>query len=264
MMKISFFGYLVTNTKPILMKNQILLILGAGVVLISMLSSGSGVTGQSISGCSCHGAPSTNTQVTVTGQPMVSGYEPGETYTLAVLVYNANKVAAGFNMSVSDGTLIAGAGSTLQNGELTHSAPVPLSSGGATFIVEWQAPAAAPAGGDVTFNVSANAVNGDASTNGDEYFSTTVVASLDTPEAIRDYVDQNVRLYPVPAQDILNVESSDQLDNIQIFSTTGQLLAAPIRSTADGYQLDVSRLSAGSYILMYTSDDARRMATFTK
>ncbi len=246
------------------MKNRILLSLAVGVTVLSLLSNSQGITGNSTSGCSCHGTPSTNSQVTILGDPLTNGYEPGVTYTMTTGILNTNgKLAAGFDLGVTDGTLIAGANNQLVNGELTHVSPQALTNGAVAFIYEWTAPSAGA--GDVTFNVAINAVNGDGSTDGDEYNVYTATAKeITAPDQVENLVEQDITLFPVPADDFLHVKYDADIEDLQIFSVLGQEMRTHSQKETDGYKLDISELSSGGYVLVYKIAGIAHVKSFTK
>ena len=84
------------------MKKSILITsLSLLTVALMLMSSNSGVT-NSTSGCSCHGAPSSSTVITMTGVPS-TGYVPGTAYSITLSATNMNYAAnpsakAGFDL----------------------------------------------------------------------------------------------------------------------------------------------------------------------
>jgi hypothetical protein len=158
------------------MKKQIYFILTliVGSVLYTSLSSSSGgVTGLSSSGCSCHGNASTATTVAVAGFP--SSYVAGQAYTLTLTVTNGTKVEAGFDLTVSSGTISSAPAGTTTSGttEIYHTSPQTMVGGVATWIFVWTAPST----GAVTLNVAGNAVNNNNGTSGDQYATLSLSAS---------------------------------------------------------------------------------------
>jgi hypothetical protein len=146
-----------------------LLVLPASYVLLS--SNSGGISGQSTAGCNCHGSNSSSTLLTISGMP-TSGWVPGQAYNLTATVSNSARTGAGFDLSVTAGTLSnAGAGATLAGStEIRHTARKTMTSGAASWTFTWTAPAS---GASVSFNFAGNAVNGDGTSNGDVPNQTT-------------------------------------------------------------------------------------------
>ena len=138
-------------------------------------------------GCSCHGGPSSDTTVTVTGLPEI--YNSSESYLFTVTVTNDvmeiyndgstegndpwNGRAGGFRILASKGVVapIDPAMAQEMNGGLTHTAE---SNGVRTWDFEWTAPA--DDSQFVEFKIHGNAVNGGDGFNGDMWntFETTI------------------------------------------------------------------------------------------
>ena len=137
----------------------ILTIVCAGFLLITTTSLSTGIGGQSTAGCTCHSpSPSGATFVALTGTP-AGGYVNGQTYSLTLTVTNGMQIAAGFNMAVNVGTFSTSGTGTVVLGtqEMTHTAPKMMSSGTATWTLNWTAPATGNV--QAIFDVAGNAVN---------------------------------------------------------------------------------------------------------
>lgn len=135
-----------------------------------------GVTNKSGgSGCSCHGGSGSSTSVTIA--TAASTFYAGQSYDFTVTVANSNQSGAGVNVAASSGTLTAGTGLKVSNGELTHTQPkVGLP---AQWSFSWTAPAAT---GNYTLYATGNAVNLNGGSTGDIWnhgsnYSITVVAA---------------------------------------------------------------------------------------
>ena len=101
--------------------------------------------------------------------PGNSGYNPGQNYSLSVLVTDPTKTRFGFSMvarDTSNNTVDVGTWSAGSNDTQTHGPGgshvghrnAPFDQGSHTFTVNWQAPASGV--GDVTFYVASVAANG--------------------------------------------------------------------------------------------------------
>ncbi len=158
----------------------------AFVLYVTLSSNSAGVGGAYSSGCTCHNQ-STNTLITVTGLP-AGGYTNGTVYPITLTVTNSSIIAGspfgkrdGFNMKASSGSftpvtgiVLVGFGST----EIRHNTPKAASTGTASWTVNWTAPASGSA--TITFNVAANATNGDGTSSNDEYntYTTTLIKAV--------------------------------------------------------------------------------------
>lgn len=165
------------------------LILAVWVILAGTSSAwayGSGITGSTTSGCTCHGGSNNATSLSVQG---LSGntvtMSPGETRSFTVFVAHSSQPKAGINIAITNsggsnvGTLSAGTGLKTQGGELTHTAKQDITQGQATFSFSWTAPSST---GDYSLKAAGNAVNNDGGTNGDQWnFLSTVTISVATP-----------------------------------------------------------------------------------
>jgi hypothetical protein len=129
------------------------------------LASSGGIVGYSASGCSCHGGTaSPSVVVSVSGMP-TSQPIAGTTYALTLNI-TGNNALAGYNLSTSNGTLsIADAESQIIGGELTQTAPKPLSSNTTSFNFNWT-PATT---GAAALNYAVNNVDGTGGTGNDNW-----------------------------------------------------------------------------------------------
>ncbi|MDE0708252.1 MAG: hypothetical protein OSB33_04815 [Candidatus Poseidoniales archaeon] len=129
-------------------------------------------------GCTCHSGNviSPDDSVTVMIADVPYHFSADQLYTLKIEIIGGPEIggtaSAGFSLRVSDGMLSAGAGyeDMVQNGDdsttLTHteagSNPTDRS-----WTIVWTAPTTA--GGDVTFWLAGNSVNGDGAPTGDAW-----------------------------------------------------------------------------------------------
>ncbi|MGQ7869765.1 family 16 glycosylhydrolase [Sunxiuqinia sp. sy24] len=71
-----------------------------------------------------------------------------------------------------------------------------------------------------------------------------------TSTAVDDpLIQSELKVYPNPAQQFVNIDSSEALSMIQLFSMSGQLLVSKSGLKGKNYQLDLSGLKAGVYLL---------------
>ncbi len=126
-------------------------------------SSSSGMTGRSVSGCSCH-SNSATLSPSLSGLPWgAGGYTAGSTYSLMWDGGPHVSGDGGFNLDASAGSWSnLGSQVQLSSGELTHS-----SDSLRSWSADWTAPVAGT--GDVTFNLAVLYANGNGQNSGDSW-----------------------------------------------------------------------------------------------
>ena len=129
----------------------------------SAYSQSTGMTGRSVSGCTCH-SNSGSLSGSINGLPFgAGGYTPGATYSLQWDGGPHISGDGGFNFDVSAGSWTnLGAYVQLSNGELTHS-----SDAARSWTADWIAPVAGT--GDVDFTVAVLYANGNGQNSGDTW-----------------------------------------------------------------------------------------------
>lgn len=235
-------------------------------------SNSGGIMGASTTGCGgngCHGSQNAATGISITGIP-ATGFLPGTNYpvTLSVTVANATLTAAGFDMTVSTGTLSNAPANTMLMGgtELHHTAPKALMANTVSWSFNWTAPAAGTP--SVNFNISANAVNQNNNSNGDQWNKTTITINAAAPTSVESVApDAAPAVYPNPASDRLSLRFGRevQVQHIRAVSLTGSVLQlnATALSAAE-YELNISSLAAGQYILLAEANGKTIHTTFLK
>ena len=129
----------------------------------SVYSQSTGMTGRSVTGCTCH-SNSPSLSGSISGLPFgAGGYTPGATYSLSWDGGPHVSGEGGFNFDVSAGSWTnLGAYVQLSNGELTHSSDLARA-----WTADWVAPAAGT--GDVDFTLAVLYANGNGANSGDEW-----------------------------------------------------------------------------------------------
>lgn len=147
-----------------------------GVVLF-FSSNSTGVAGVSVVGCgggSCH-QQDTATNINIIGLPP-NGYINGQTYALQLLVSNAAKLGAGFDLMTDGGGLTAGVGTQLiGTQELYHTATNTMVGGVASWNFTWTAPTTGIA--PIIFYVAGNAVNMNNNPSNDAFNTQQIMVS---------------------------------------------------------------------------------------
>ncbi len=139
----------------------------------------------------CHSggiAPS----VSFAGPTLVS---PGSSTVYQFRITGGQSDHGGFDVSATGGTLLdSEMGTRLENGEVTHTAPRPASSGRVIFSFTWQAPAAP---GTYTLYGAGNSVNFNGSPLGDNAAATSLQVTVEAASATPGETSDPAALQPV-------------------------------------------------------------------
>lgn len=73
------------------------------------------------------------------------------------------------------------------------------------------------------------------------------------PESIEEFNSQNINLYPNPANDILNITSSETISEIEIVNVMGQVVKR-IEVNADNVACNVEDLTRGVYVVRISTE----------
>ncbi len=240
--------------------------LSAYLVLTSSANASQGVMGASAIGCgSCHGSANAATTITITGIP-AGGYVNGTTYNLSLKVANASKLGAGFDLSVSAGSLSNAPANTMLMGssELHHTATLPMTAGEAIWNFSWTAPAS---GNTVTFNVSGNAVNNNNSDSGDQWNKISIDYTKAAPNTVNEIEATDGILYPNPANQTIRLKSKQNIDGGAFWAVSlhGQLIKLAAQPLGNHeYQMNVESLANGNYMLFYSVEEKVQHMSFSK
>ena len=237
------------------------------IIFSSSANASQGVMGASTIGCgSCHGSANAATTITITGMPG-SGFVAGTTYPLTLKVTNASKLAAGFDMSVSLGTISNPPANTMLMGgtELHHTAPLSMTaSGDAIWNFSWTAPAS---GNAVSFFVAGNAVNNNNGDSGDQWNKVTINYNKAIPASIQDVSEATAQLFPNPVNNSMTVVTSQEVSpaSFQVISINGSIQTIVANQISlHEYHINTSALSPGIYILSYAINGKIKHLHFTK
>jgi len=208
------------------MKKTITLVLLLGLVAFGAMSFDityfDGVSGRTVTGCTCHGSTAT-TGVTCTlsfSPAMTSGsYMPNTTYTVTTTVAYAGELNAGIDLKTTvgtttvtagSGTFGAGSNTFIKSGEITHTGTGnTTSTGSVDFDFIWTSPASGT--GDITFTYSALAGNNDGNNSSLDKWNknmTTVVTESLSSIAENNVSNFNLSVSPNPTSDNVNVKFS--------------------------------------------------------
>lgn len=148
-------------------------------------ASPTGKTGVAAAGCTCHGAHSDETTVTLTADKVEVAI--GEIVNLSLIIEHSSADVAGLDVAAkgpgneaNGGVFAAGSNTRVSNEEITHSEPGDLSGGSMQYDFTWSA----EQGGEYELYGAALAGNGDDEKTGDRWnFAENVtidVADADT------------------------------------------------------------------------------------
>ncbi|MEL7252136.1 MAG: choice-of-anchor V domain-containing protein [Bacteroidota bacterium] len=266
------------------------LLLGAAVVFLGSSSGPGAVQGQDRTGgplangfcgnCHAQGAfnPTISVQLLQDGNE-VSGYMPGETYTMRVTI-DADMEAQvyGFQAVALSGSGNDQAGSWTP---ITGTQVTPL--GGRDYIehsqrsdenvweVEWTAPEASQ--GEISFyaaGVAANNAQGSLGDGSDALDDPIVLADLSTSTRDLPELATSLRAFPNPVVDQLNLQldlevASDA--NVRIYNASGQALVQRTINLGIGTnleQFDLSNFPSGMYTVEVSNGEAASRASVVK
>ncbi len=206
-----------------------------------------------------------------------TGYIPGASYTIEVLINagNGNGLSYGFSASaVLTGTSTFTDGfSNLDNTTLprssgryiVHNSAVPGTGANSshTFSFQWTAPASGS--GDVTFFAAGNSANGNGSTSGDHIYNNSLTVSEAPGAFITEQVIAAFNLFPNPAEDMLNISVPDHLmgSRLRVLDVQGKTVLEQQLNHAAA-SLNVTGLTAGCYVVELLNNGQVYTSRFVK
>jgi hypothetical protein len=217
-----------------------------------------GITGVSQSGCTCHGSsPSNLVSVIIDGPDQLAA---NETANYSVIITGGPLTAGGTNISASAGVLEPLAGLRKASNELTHSEPLPATSGTVTFNFTYTAPETT---GDFNIFAAGNSVNLNGSNSGDAWNFAPVKTITVNPVTSID--DENLALsfnlsqnYPNPFNPSTKIsyeipdDASGSPVSLIIYDLLGREVAQLINEVKSAGRYEVNfngdNLNSGVYI----------------
>jgi hypothetical protein len=200
------------------MKRNLYILIFLSLIFLSstafVVITSSGIAGQTgspgegtCSGCHSGGGGVTTVSFSATPSFTSNQYVPGQTYTVDVIVSNANFSRFGFGCEIlTPSNTNAGTMTTALTGvkflnsgtrkNAVHNT-AKLGTGSATFSFVW----VAPASGTATIYAAGNAVNGTGSTSGDKVGAASLALTPDLSSAISEAVVSGfsgISIYPNP------------------------------------------------------------------
>ena len=254
-----------------------LLMLGGVATYITMSSNSQGIMGKSTVGCGgggCHGAMSTNTNMLLqgSGNMLTNQFTPGTLYNITVVMGSSTaKPKFGFDIEASAGSIStpAPANTMVMGNEIHHTSPftgtVLGTASGTTLTFSWTAPPAATAPASITFDVSANAVNGNGNTAGDEWNKASFTFTKAAPAAVSNFESTQFNLYPNPATEYLTINTDATIQSVKAISLTGSMINLTVSKLSNNeYRVDTKTLATGAYVLLINDGKSTSHKKFIK
>lgn len=251
----------------------------AGIITLSTQQSSnanssgaiSGVAGAPMDGgatcTNCHNATATATTGIISSDIPNGGFIAGSTYNFTVTM--SGSAAYGFEITPQTatsnagvGTLIAGTGNKIVSAKyITHNAKKTGTS--ATWNFQWTAPTS---GNTVTFYGSFLFSNNDGGTSGDMVKTSSVTYTAASTVGIKDISSNEAffSVFPNPAENEINILSSEVFDSASIYSLEGKLVKVISQQELTSKSILISELEAGIYFINAGSNSKTTTVKFTK
>ena len=192
----------------------------------------------------------------------VSGYVPGQTYTITGLVEQGAINKFGFEITAEDnssskvGTLIITDAARTKfvnaNNGVSHtsSGTTPTSLNTNTWSFDWTAPLAGT--GDVTFYGAFNAVNSNSSTSGDNVYSNTLVITEDVSTGLASLENESsFSIYPNPVKSTFQISTDKDVESVNVFNVQGKQMNDLTKSDN---KVNIENLPSGMYVVNVVID----------
>ena len=88
--------------------------------------------------------------------------------------------------------------------------------------------------------------------------------TTDAALGVEDNTFNTFSAYPNPTSGILNIKSSQDVDNVTVFNLLGQNVASFSKNEITNSSIDMSGLSKGLYLVKVTSGDKTETLRVTK
>ncbi len=212
---------------------------------------GSPGDGSSCMACHNSNAPQmASPDVTITSDIPVSGYIPGNTYTISVEGVQQNVSKFGFEITAEDNNALKVGTWASVNGEtqvkssdwVTHTSSGTAGNGFKTWTINWTAPAAGT--GDVTFYAAVNATNSNGALTGDLILLNNVTVPEDVSASVNEKSVKKVKFYPVPAKDYIWI-TDGTIRQATLYALDGR----PVLQQSNVKAVNVSAVANGVYFL---------------
>ena len=212
----------------------------------------------------CHtGLPLGTRSGWITSNIPVSGYTPGQTYTITATATSPTRIRFGFEITPQTTTGVTAGTSIITNTQqtklaaspntrwVTHTLTGTLASvaGSKTWNFDWTAPAAGT--GTVTFYGAFNCSNNSGTSLGDSIFTSQMVVQENTSTGIvsAENESSSLLLYPNPASTYVNIAFSAQGTEeftLNIYDSMGKRIwMAPVTQPDGKHNMTLNLENAG-------------------
>jgi hypothetical protein len=227
----------------------------------------------------CHSGVATTSAGLITSNVPVTGYIPGNTYTITASIAVAGINKYGFEISpqgttgTQKGTLVVTnatetklVGTTAKY--ITHKSTGTAGMGSKTWTFDWIAPAAGS--GNAILYGAFNAANGNGTASGDQIFLSSLLIQENLSSGISEMVNNSDHwvIYPNPCKEQLTISSilpENANYNLEIVDVTGKQMKVITNETPYQHQqIDMTDLPNGMYVLIIDSKKGRAVKKFIK
>ena len=227
----------------------------------------------------CHSGVATTSAGLITSNVPVTGYIPGNTYTITATIAVAGIKKYGFEISpqgttaTQKGTLVVTnatetklVGTTAKY--ITHKSTGTAGTGSKTWTFDWIAPAAGS--GNAILYGAFNAANGNGTNSGDQIFLSSLLIQENLSTGISEMVNNSDHwvIYPNPCKEQLTISSilpENENYNLEIVDVTGKQMKVITNETPYQHQqIDMADLPNGIYVLIIDSKKGRAVKKFIK
>ncbi len=212
----------------------------------------------------CHSNNGTTYSPTfdVQGLP-TSGYDLGQTYSIHLTVNNVSNNKTGFEATAENasnqkaGTFASSDNNTQAIQSNTYITHTTAGNTRHDWTFNWTAPATSQ--GAIKLYYMVNMTNGDGNTTGD-YVQGGFVEIPENTGSIQNVDADNVKIFPNPVLDYLQIESPNSFSNASIIDMQGRTYYFNVENS----QINVSSLSPGNYILKLQNEQFTTTKQFVK
>lgn len=216
----------------------------------------------------CHTGSAVNSGVgtpSISAPGLVSGYVPGQTYTITASIIETGIFDFGFQVTAERDANNAKTGTFILTDAVNTRFPFNLTtiltsithtnSGTAgfnsrTWTFDWTAPGAGT--GSVTFYGSFNSANGTGQSNGDKIYTTSLNVIEGGVGMEEKNIFTDVKIYPNPTSSFIKIFTNEEINNLKIYNIDGQIVLKEVKPRST---INVQHLSSGVYFVQLSNNE---------